>query len=70
MQGEHWTAEDSEAAVKELRGALDRAAVTIPSLGVDFGAFTYDQPLVELGRIRPDIALRLAEVISRGAKQP
>ncbi|MER6186824.1 hypothetical protein [Streptomyces sp. NPDC001652] len=57
---------DPFTAVESLRAALDRAGIVLPSLGVD----PQDTPrvrLVELGRIRPDVAMRLADALMRGA---
>ncbi|MET8453711.1 hypothetical protein [Streptomyces sp. NPDC005209] len=56
---------DPFAAVESLRAALHEAGLVLPSLGVD------PQPssvrLIELGRVRPDVALRLATALQRGA---
>ncbi|MFJ9376816.1 hypothetical protein [Streptomyces sp. NPDC101455] len=59
---------DPFTAVESLRAALDRVGIVLPSLGVD------PQPsprvrLVELGRVRPDVALRLAHALP-GEPQP
>ncbi len=51
-------------AVESLRAALAVADIVLPSLGVD-PAYR-DPRLVELGRIRPEVAARLAEAIGRG----
>ncbi|MET7679409.1 hypothetical protein [Streptomyces sp. NPDC005423] len=57
---------DPFTAMQTLRAALDQAGIVLPSLAVD------PQPsarvrLVELGRIRPDVAMRLADALQRGA---
>ncbi|MER7927046.1 hypothetical protein ABTY96_28470 [Streptomyces sp. NPDC096057] len=57
---------DPFTVVESLRAALDQVGIVLPSLGVD------PQPsprfrLVELGRVRPDVAMRLADALQRGA---
>ncbi|MFF7977457.1 hypothetical protein [Streptomyces sp. NPDC007905] len=52
---------DPFAAVESLRMALDRAGIVLPSLAVD--SATPSLALVDLGRVRADVALRLAEAI-------
>ncbi|SDM80780.1 hypothetical protein SAMN05444921_113200 [Streptomyces wuyuanensis] len=56
---------DAEAAVAELRGALARAGVTLPSLGVDPLSYTGDEQgvLVELGRCSVDTARLMAAAL-------
>ncbi|MFG2192477.1 hypothetical protein [Streptomyces sp. NPDC048639] len=54
--------QEADDAVDLLRDALRRIGVTLPSLGVDDHRIG-DVHLVELGRVRPDIALKLADVI-------
>ncbi|MEU1409608.1 hypothetical protein ABZ471_46655 [Streptomyces sp. NPDC005728] len=57
---------DPFVAVEFLRAALDRAGIVLPSLAVD--PATPALALVELGRVRADVALRLAEALQpRGA---
>ncbi|OPG03064.1 hypothetical protein B1R27_30060 [Streptomyces sp. GKU 895] len=56
---------DPFAAVESLRAALDRAGIVFPSLAVDPQG-TPRVRLVELGRVRPDVAMRLAEALQRG----
>ncbi|MFF0512411.1 hypothetical protein [Streptomyces sp. NPDC004250] len=55
---------DPFTAVESLRAALDGAGIVLPSLAVD--AATPSLALVDLGRIRADVALRLATAL-RGA---
>ncbi|MGJ5895165.1 hypothetical protein ACSCBZ_24895 [Streptomyces niveiscabiei] len=55
---------DPFSAVEVLRTALDRAGIVLPSLGVDPGSPSLG--LVELGRIRADVALRLAYALQQG----
>lgn len=53
---------DPFTAMESLRAALDRAGIVLPSLAVD----PQDTPrvrLVELGRVRPDVAMRLADAL-------
>ncbi|MGW6356826.1 hypothetical protein ACWFR5_16970 [Streptomyces sp. NPDC055092] len=54
-------------AVDALREALSQADIVIPSLGVDDAWPHLD--LVELGRIRPAVAIRLADAIRRGGRE-
>lgn len=55
---------DPFTAVESLRAALDRAGIVLPSLGVDPGSPSLR--LVELGRVRADVALRLAHALHPG----
>jgi hypothetical protein len=56
-------------AERELREALVLAGVNLPSLRVDpwQGISSEVMVLVELGSVRPDTAVRLADVLRRGA---
>ncbi|MFD7894322.1 hypothetical protein [Streptomyces sp. NPDC059743] len=56
---------DPGAAVTKLRAALTRVGIVLPSLGVDDAS--PGLALIELGRVRADVAERLAEAIGRGA---
>ncbi|WJV47313.1 hypothetical protein [Streptomyces flavofungini] len=56
---------DPQAAVETLRAALTDAGIVLPSLRGD--PASPQLRLVELGRVRSDVAARLAEVIRRGA---
>ncbi|WP_217545552.1 hypothetical protein [Streptomyces sp. GbtcB6] len=55
---------DPFAAMNSLRSALDQAGIVLPSLAVDPGAPTLG--LIDLGRVRASVALRLAEAIQKG----
>ncbi|GHC94104.1 hypothetical protein RFN57_03635 [Streptomyces violaceochromogenes] len=55
---------DAMTAVETLRDALTAAKIVLPSLGMDPASPSLN--LVNLGRVRVDVALRLAEVIRRG----
>ncbi|MDX3019847.1 hypothetical protein PV666_18395 [Streptomyces acidiscabies] len=55
---------DPFAAVEALRTALDQVEIVLPSLGVDPGSPSLR--LVELGRVRADVALRLAYALQQG----
>ncbi|WP_416976591.1 hypothetical protein [Streptomyces sp. T028] len=55
---------DPFTAMESLRAALDRAGIVLPSLGVDPGSPSLR--LVELGRVRADVALRLAHALQPG----
>lgn len=50
---------------EELRSALDGAGIVLPSLRVD----PQMETLIELGRIRVDVAARLAEALRRGGRE-
>ncbi|MEU3546290.1 hypothetical protein [Streptomyces longwoodensis] len=56
---------DPFAAVESLRAALDRAGIVLPSLAVDPSS-TSRLTLVDLGRVRVDVAVRLAHALQRG----
>ncbi|WP_269853525.1 hypothetical protein [Streptomyces sp. RPT161] len=56
----------TDRAVAKLRDALAAAGITLPSLGAD-AASPY-LSLIQLGRVNADVALKLADVISRGAR--
>lgn len=55
---------DPFTAVESLREALYQAGIVLPSLRVDPGAPSLG--LVELGRVRADVALRLAYALQQG----
>lgn len=59
--------EDAEVACKELRDALTKADILLPSLAVDTVTFGcgYLPPLVDLGRCNPGIARKLAAALRR-----
>lgn len=57
-----WQSVDPGTAVEALRAALDRVEIVLPSLAVDTTT-TPDLGLVELGRVRADVAVRLARVL-------
>ncbi|MFC9424522.1 hypothetical protein [Streptomyces sp. NPDC056987] len=52
------------AALERLGTALTAAGIVLPSLGIDHSS--PHLALIELGRVRADVADRLAEAISRG----
>ncbi|MEU5438925.1 hypothetical protein AB0G73_37110 [Streptomyces sp. NPDC020719] len=56
-------ASESQAATELLRAALKRAGIVLPSLGTDDGS---SLGLVTLGRVRPDVAVRLAARLDMG----
>lgn len=58
---------DPFTAVESLRAALDQAGMVLPSLGVDAGSLALG--LVELGRVRADVAMRLAEALRQGGDE-
>ena len=55
---------DAVEAVEVLRGALTAAGIVLPSLAADQASPSLN--LITLGRVRADIALRLADVIRGG----
>jgi hypothetical protein len=58
---------DPHAAVESLRAALTEAGIVLPSLSVELAS--PDLRLVELGRVRADVAVRLAEALRRGGRE-
>lgn len=58
---------DPFTAVETLRAALDQAGVVLPSLAVDPASPALQ--LVDLGRVRPEVAMRLAHALQRGENQ-
>ncbi|MFF4963255.1 hypothetical protein ACFY2Z_41045 [Streptomyces sp. NPDC001222] len=58
---------DTQAAVEALRAALDGAGIVFPSLRVD--PASPGLQLVELGRVRADVAVRLARALEQGARE-
>ncbi|MFF3518458.1 hypothetical protein ACWEQN_41300 [Streptomyces sp. NPDC004129] len=52
---------DPFTAMESLRAALDTAGIVLPSLAVDPSAPSLR--LVELGRVRADVAMRLAAAL-------
>lgn len=58
---------DPFEAVEKLRAALDDAGIVFPSLSTDYA--NPDLKLVELGRVRADVAVRLAEALRREGKR-
>ncbi|MDH6139533.1 hypothetical protein P3T35_001533 [Kitasatospora sp. GP30] len=66
--------QEARDAIDELRAVLAQAGIDLPSLGEDWqGSFT-GVVLVELGRARPDVVRRIAELLRDGlaarAQQP
>jgi hypothetical protein len=55
---------DPFAAVESLRSALDKAGIVLPSLGVDPASPVLG--LVDLGRVRANVAARLADALRGG----
>jgi hypothetical protein len=57
--------EEAEEAVKELRAALEKAGITLPTLRIDPASLAREAPcpLVELGRCSVETAQRLAAVL-------
>ncbi|MEU8866916.1 hypothetical protein [Streptomyces umbrinus] len=55
---------DAVEAVEALREALTAAGIVLPSLGADTASPSLN--LITLGRVRAEVALRLADTIRRG----
>lgn len=55
---------DPYVALEALREALGEAGIVLPSLRVDPASPALK--LVELGRVRADVAMRLADALRRG----
>ena len=58
---------DPQAAVESLRAALTENGIVLPSLGVEIAS--PDLKLVELGRVRADVAERLARALQQGGRE-
>ncbi|MEH0423539.1 hypothetical protein [Streptomyces sp. B21-083] len=58
---------DPLAAAESLRAALTEAGIVLPSLRVDSASPRLR--LVELGRVRADVAVCLAEALQRGGRE-
>ncbi|MGW4564162.1 hypothetical protein ACWEN3_17685 [Streptomyces sp. NPDC004561] len=58
---------DPYTAVEALRAALTEVRIVFPSLGVELAS--PDLKLVELGRVRADVAVQLAEALRRGGRE-
>ncbi|WP_018537976.1 MULTISPECIES: hypothetical protein [unclassified Streptomyces] len=56
---------EAEVVITELREALARAGIILPSLGLDAVSYAHRSmpPLVELGRCNMDTARQLAKVL-------
>lgn len=63
--------EDGEATVRELREALARAGVVLPSLRLDLISWAYEtpRPLVEFGRCTVGTARKLIAVLQEREKE-
>ncbi|MFF0143549.1 hypothetical protein ACFYRN_45100 [Streptomyces sp. NPDC005227] len=55
---------DAATAVEALREALTAAGIVLPSLGTDNAYPALN--LINLGRVRADIALKFADTLRRG----
>ncbi|MEW2116922.1 hypothetical protein AB0945_17335 [Streptomyces sp. NPDC005474] len=58
---------DPFAAMESLRAALTEVGIVLPSLRIDLAS--PQLRLVELGRVRADVAARLAEALQRGGRE-
>ncbi|MGW2224082.1 hypothetical protein [Streptomyces formicae] len=61
--------EQAEDTVKELRDALTRAGITLPSLRIDQASLAREAPCprIELGGCSADVAARLAAALRSAA---
>ncbi|MBP0459791.1 hypothetical protein [Streptomyces montanisoli] len=59
---------DAAAATSVLRRALAERGIVLPSLGVDPLGPVAGVNLVELGRVRPDVAIALAGALECGGQ--
>ncbi|MFC8366427.1 hypothetical protein ACIA6T_04835 [Streptomyces sp. NPDC051740] len=59
--------EEAEEVVKELRAALAKAGISLPSLGLDPVSLAREAPcpLIELGRCSVETARRIAAAVMR-----
>ncbi|MEU2616608.1 hypothetical protein ABZ642_00360 [Streptomyces sp. NPDC007157] len=58
---------ETQAAVEALRAALDGVGIEFPSLRVDQASPALQ--LVELGRVRADVAARLARALAKDPRE-
>ncbi|TYR63196.1 hypothetical protein [Streptomyces parvus] len=58
---------DPFVAMESLRAALAEAGIVLPSLSVDSASPALR--LIELGRVRSDVAARLAEALQLGGRE-
>ncbi|MGW1463347.1 hypothetical protein ACWCPT_03185 [Streptomyces sp. NPDC002308] len=58
---------DPFVAKESLRAALAEVGIVLPSLAVDVASPRLG--LVELGRVRSDVAARLAQALQRGGRE-
>ncbi|MEU9187579.1 hypothetical protein ACKI14_23030 [Streptomyces turgidiscabies] len=58
---------DPFTAMESLRAALAEVGIVLPSLSVDSASPALR--LIELGRVRSDVAARLAEALQRGGRE-
>jgi hypothetical protein len=58
----NWTLRDADAAVTALKEALNQVNITLPSVDRAYGALS--NPLVDLGRARPDVVMELASCLT------
>ncbi|MGW7413161.1 hypothetical protein [Streptomyces sp. NPDC054863] len=58
--------DEAQHAVDVLAQSLAAAQITLPSLQVDLPGATSGHPMVDLGRLRADEAVRLAQALRHG----
>lgn len=59
--------QDPSTAAETLKSALADAGIVLPSLRVDIAS--PELKLIELGRVRADVAARLADVLRKGGQE-
>ena len=61
-----WGTSEADNAAKALADAMGGVGITIPSLSREY--FSIDYPLIELGKVRPDVAVQLANALTELVK--
>jgi hypothetical protein len=61
---QRWTLKEAEEAADDLNEALRRHGLVLPSVSVEARNLS---PLVNLGRVRPDVLASIAAIIRTGA---
>ncbi|MFG3096443.1 hypothetical protein [Streptomyces sp. NPDC048202] len=67
MESKEQQDSDPFTAMESLRAALGEVGIVLPSLGVDVASPAFK--LVELGRVRADVAARLADALRGGGQE-
>ncbi|MER7840923.1 hypothetical protein ABTY98_34780 [Streptomyces sp. NPDC096040] len=59
---------DTQGAAEALRAALDGGGIVLPSPSLRIDPASPGLQLVELGRVRADVAVRLARALQSGTR--